>query len=45
MYFLIGGWGGPRRVYAALKFFIYTLAGSALMLVAILVLLSAGRHV
>ena len=29
MYFLIGIWGGPRRVYAAIKFFLYTLAGSA----------------
>ncbi len=38
MYFIIGLWGGPRRVYAAIKFFIYTMAGSALMLVAILVL-------
>ena len=38
MYFIIGIWGGPRRVYAAVKFFIYTMAGSALMLVAILVL-------
>jgi NADH-quinone oxidoreductase subunit M len=36
MYFLIGIWGGPRRVYAALKFFLYTMAGSILMLVAIL---------
>ncbi len=42
MYFLIGGWGGPRRVYAALKFFIYTMTGSALMLVAILVLYLRG---
>ena len=33
MYFLIGIWGGPRRVYAAIKFFLYTLVGSALMLV------------
>ncbi len=38
MYFLIGLWGGPRRVYAAVKFFIYTMVGSVLMLVAILVL-------
>jgi len=37
-YFLIGRWGGGRRRYATLKFFLYTLAGSALMLVAILVL-------
>jgi len=36
MYFLIGGWGGPRRHYAAVKFFLYTLAGSLLMLVAII---------
>ncbi len=36
MYFIIGVWGGPRRVYAALKFFIYTMVGSLLMLVAIL---------
>ena len=38
MYFLIGGWGGARRIYAALKFFLYTFAGSALMLIAIMVL-------
>jgi NADH-quinone oxidoreductase subunit M len=38
MYFLIGIWGGKRRIYAAVKFFLYTLAGSALMLVAIFVL-------
>ncbi|MCL4479400.1 MAG: NADH-quinone oxidoreductase subunit M [Deltaproteobacteria bacterium] len=37
MYFLIGIWGGPRREYAAIKFFLYTLAGSVLMLVVILV--------
>jgi NADH-quinone oxidoreductase subunit M len=37
MYFLIGIWGGPRRVYAAIKFFLYTLVGSVLMLIAILV--------
>ncbi len=36
MYFLIGVWGGPRRIYAALKFFLYTMAGSILMLLAIL---------
>jgi NADH-quinone oxidoreductase subunit M len=36
MYFIIGIWGGPRRIYAALKFFLYTMAGSILMLVAIL---------
>jgi NADH-quinone oxidoreductase subunit M len=38
MYFLIGIWGHERRVYAALKFFLYTMAGSALMLVAFIVL-------
>jgi len=38
MYFLIGIWGGPRREYAALKFFIYTLVGSVIMLVGILAL-------
>jgi NADH-quinone oxidoreductase subunit M len=36
MYFIIGVWGGERRVYAAVKFFIYTMVGSLLMLVAIL---------
>ena len=36
MYFLIGIWGGPNRVYAAIKFFLYTMAGSILMLLAIL---------
>jgi len=36
MYFLIGVWGGPRKLYAAIKFFLYTLAGSVLMLVGIL---------
>jgi NADH-quinone oxidoreductase subunit M len=36
MYFLIGVWGGPQRMYAAVKFFLYTMAGSILMLVAIL---------
>ncbi len=35
MYFLIGMWGGPRRMYAAIKFFLYTMAGSILMLLAI----------
>ncbi|MGI9432777.1 MAG: complex I subunit 4 family protein [Myxococcota bacterium] len=37
MYFIIGIWGGPRRVYAAVKFFLFTMFGSLLMLVAILV--------
>jgi len=36
MYFLIGIWGGPNRIYAAIKFFLYTMAGSILMLLAIL---------
>jgi len=36
MFILIGVWGGPRRIYAAFKFFLYTLAGSVLMLVALL---------
>jgi NADH-quinone oxidoreductase subunit M len=38
MYFIIGIWGGPNRLYAAIKFFIYTMAGSLLMLVAIVVM-------
>jgi len=38
MYFLIGIWGGERRIYAALKFFIYTMVGSVLMLAAIIYL-------
>ncbi len=38
MYFLIGIWGHERRIYAAVKFFLYTMAGSVLMLVAFLVL-------
>jgi len=44
MYLLIGVWGGPNRVYAAVKFFLYTLVGSVLMLVGIIVLyFYAGR--
>jgi NADH-quinone oxidoreductase subunit M len=38
MYFLIGVWGGPRKEYAAIKFFLFTLVGSVLMLVALLML-------
>ena len=38
MYIIIGVWGGPRRVYAAFKFFLYTLLGSLLMLVALIYL-------
>lgn len=45
MYFLIGVWGGPRRVYAALKFVIYTMTGSLLMLVAIIYLAARNSQV
>ncbi|MCS7071438.1 MAG: NADH-quinone oxidoreductase subunit M, partial [Anaerolinea sp.] len=46
MYFLIGIWGGEQRVYAAVKFFLYTMAGSILMLLAILYVgLQAGTFV
>src|SRR5262249_9862696 len=47
MYFLIGIWGGPRREYAAIKFFLYTLVGSVLMLIALLMFYfdSAGSSV
>ena len=38
MYLLIGGWGGSRRIYAAIKFFLFTMAGSAFLLVGILFL-------
>ena len=45
MYFLIGIWGHERRIYAAIKFFLYTFAGSALMLVGFIVLYRAtGLH-
>jgi NADH-quinone oxidoreductase subunit M len=44
MYFLIGVWGGPRRIYAAIKFILYTMAGSLLMLVAILALYFLHRQ-
>ena len=43
MYFLIGVWGSDRRLYAAIKFFLYTLAGSVLMLLAILGCISISR--
>jgi NADH-quinone oxidoreductase subunit M len=43
MYFLIGIWGGPRKIYAAIKFFLYTMAGSILMLLAILWLGIQGK--
>jgi NADH-quinone oxidoreductase subunit M len=44
MYLLIGVWGGPRRVYAAIKFALYTMFGSLLMLVAILYLATLYRQ-
>jgi len=44
MYLLIGVWGGPRRVYAAVKFILYTVAGSLLMLVGILYLYFAHHQ-
>jgi len=40
MYFIIGIWGGPRRIYAAVKFFLFTMVGSLLMLIALLVIYS-----
>src|SRR5690242_19686699 len=43
MYLIIGVWGGPNRVYAALKFFLYTLLGSLLMLVALIYLYSVSE--
>ena len=44
MYFLIGIWGGPRKEYAAIKFFLYTLAGGVLMLIALLMFyFNSGR--
>jgi len=45
MYFLIGIWGGARRLYAAIKFFLYTLAGSVVMLLGILALYFHSRKV
>ena len=45
MYFLIGVWGSERRLYAAIKFFLYTLAGSVLMLLAILALYYRAHEV
>jgi NADH-quinone oxidoreductase subunit M len=44
MYFLIGMWGGERRIYATIKFFIYTMIGSLLMLVAILFLVYVNKQ-
>ena len=42
MYFIIGIWGGKRRIYATMKFFLFTMAGSLLMFIAILY--AAGVH-
>jgi NADH-quinone oxidoreductase subunit M len=42
MYIIIGAWGGPNRVYAAFKFFLYTLLGSLLMLIALIYLFLAS---
>lgn len=44
MYFLIGIWGGPRREYAAIKFFLYTLLGSVLILIAMLAFYFGSRY-
>ena len=44
MYIIIGVWGGANRVYAAFKFFLYTLLGSLMTLVAIIYLYSQSRH-
>lgn len=45
MYLIIGIWGGPRKIYASIKFFIYTLAGSVMLLVAIIALyLTSAPH-
>ncbi|CAG36040.1 complex I subunit 4 family protein [Desulfotalea psychrophila] len=44
MYLLIGIWGGPRRIYASVKFFLYTLTGSILLLVAIIWLYTANNY-
>ena len=42
MYLIIGVWGGPNKIYAAFKFFLYTLLGSLLMLIAIIYLYTAS---
>jgi len=44
MYLIIGIWGGPRKIYASIKFFLYTLAGSVLLLVAIIWLFVQNGH-
>lgn len=45
MYFLIGVWGGPRKEYAAIKFFLFTLGGSVLMLVALVAMYFYSDHI
>ena len=45
MYLLIGGWGGERRIYAAIKFFLFTMAGSAFLLLGIVFLYSSAGHI
>ncbi|MHC4941463.1 MAG: complex I subunit 4 family protein [Planctomycetota bacterium] len=44
LYFIIGIWGGPRRIYASIKFFIYTMIGSLLMLIAIIYMMIAASE-
>ena len=44
MFIIIGVWGGPRRVYATIKFFLYTFIGSLLMLVALIYLYLKSRQ-
>ena len=44
MYLIIGVWGGSNRVYAAIKFFLYTLLGSLLMLIALIYLYNVSSH-
>ena len=44
MFLIIGVWGGPNRVYAAVKFFLYTLLGSLLMLAAFIYLYDADQR-
>ena len=43
MYFIIGAWGGPRRMYASIKFIVFTVAGSLFMLAAIIIVAHEGR--
>lgn len=45
MYFIVGIWGGPRRIYATTKFFIYTMLGSLLMLLAIIYLMFTAQDI